>query len=106
ILARAPLFWWRVRAEKLRSARVAELVGAAGARVRYVAPARIGSQQWAPLFASGAAKAAAPVAWPGRRATVAPERRDGGYWFLSAEGGGVAAIREATGTGAGTRLAV
>jgi len=107
ILARSPLFWLRVRGPAaIDPARLAERIGALGAAVRYVAPARHGAQQWAPPFTVSRGDATASYAWVERPVTIGAERQDAGYWFLSGEGGGVAASREATGTGAGTRLAV
>lgn len=107
LLARPPLFWARAQcASPIEAARVAALAAEVGASVRYVAPARVGSQAWAPRLRVRRADFARPTSWAARPVTSGEERADGGFWFLAAEGGGVAAMREATGTGAGTRLAV
>lgn len=111
LLARAPLFWLRVRAPaEVDPAWLAATLAAPGlTTVRYVTSARHGSQDWAPRFELDPAlpHAATPSAdWQPRPASTGPERRDGGHWFLADEGGGIAVIRELTGTAAGTRLAV
>lgn len=109
ILVRPPLFWLRVRAgEALAPARVAAALAEAGVAVRYVTPARFGTQRWAPALRVDRAPRARPPprAWPVRPETTGPEERDGAFWFLAAGGGGVDADRAVTGTGAGTRLAV
>lgn len=123
ILAIPPLFWLRVRAERSLSLGAA---GAAlrgiGAGVRYVAPARGGSQRWAPPLrvsraprkdarsakghGSGAAVVEPAETWAVRAETPASELRGDGHWFLGSEGGGAGVDRTVTGAGAGTRLAV
>ncbi|HPH03057.1 MAG TPA: HD-GYP domain-containing protein, partial [Spirochaetota bacterium] len=111
LLARAPIFWLRVRAPaEVDPAWLAATLAVPGlTTVRYVTSARHGSQDWAPRFELDPAlpHAATPSAdWQPRPASTGPERRDGGHWFLADEGGGIAVIRELTGTAAGTRLAV
>lgn len=107
ILARPPLFWLRVTSpEPLDVDGVAAALAGLGGRVRYVAPSQVGSQAWAPALKVPRAAVARPEGWAVRGDTTAPEPRDGGHWFLSSEGGGVATERAATGTGAGSRLAV
>lgn len=107
ILARPPLFWLRVRAEAaLDPAAVARALREAGAIVRYVAPACAGSQRWAPPLRGGRAAEARPSVWRARPETVGAEPSGPGAWFLGADGGGIDADRAATGTGAGTRLAI
>lgn len=107
VLDRAPLFWLRVRApEPIDPGQLAAAFRALGAPPRYVASARFGSQQWAPALGAIPPASADPAAWPARPSSTAPEPRGDGYWFLGAEGGGAAVIREDTGSGAGTRLAV
>lgn len=101
-----PIHWVRVRGPAtLDPARAAEIAGSI-AEVRYVAPADHGTQAWAPPLELDASDRARASAWRAREATRAEERFDGGRWFLAAEGGGVAAIHEVTGTGVGARVAV
>ena len=107
VLARPPLFWLRmVSLEALDADRLTAALAGLGGGVRYVTPASVGSQAWAPPLVASRADVATPSGWAARGATDGPEPRGGGRWFLGREGGGVAAERAATGTGAGTRLAV
>lgn len=107
ILARPPLFWLRVTSsEPLDVDRLAAALSGLGGGVRYVTPSQLGSQAWAPALRTPRAAVARPEGWAVRGDTTAAESRDGGHWFLSSKGGGVATERAATGTGAGSRLAV
>lgn len=105
-LACPPIFWLLVRSAQALDARwLARVLRAEGVGVRYVASAHVGSQAWAPLLSARGRCAREPVAWAPREPTTAAEPRDGGFWFLGADGG-VDADRQAISTGAGTRLAV
>ncbi len=118
VLARAPLFWVRVRSPgPLRRDDLVHALVDADVPVRYVASTLRGSLALPePLELDGAADAA-PTTWRRRGATrahratrpsdgPASERRaSDGLWFLDAAGG-VAIDRAHCGVGAGTRLAV
>ncbi len=108
LVARAPLFWARVRGSSPLSAEdLAARLGAAGVRYRYVTPAGAPSMALAPALDLLAAPAARADGWRARRGRPTqggPTRS--GDWFLHGGGGGVNVDRRVCGTGAGTRLAV
>ncbi|MGH7270496.1 MAG: hypothetical protein ACREJ3_08695, partial [Polyangiaceae bacterium] len=108
LIARAPLFWTRVRAKgHVPAADVAAALAGSGLDVRYVTSARLGTMRIPPPLDFSAAVPVRDVAWVVRRARPLPPtpERDG-QWFLGKEGGGVNVVRSICGTGAGTRLAV
>ncbi len=119
LLARAPLFWTRVRGPRgATPGEVAALL--AGMPVRYVVSAHDESMTPAPPLAFSRAQraglardlAAGPLAWPAfppqalaPSQALPPESAAAGHWFLG-DGGGICLTRSVCGTGAGTRLAV
>ncbi len=105
VLAIPPLFWLRVRGPSPLSEAGVAAIGAGLGEVRYVTSTQRGSQAWAPPFVASAGSAQGE-GWAVRPASIEGAAPDGGHWFLSSEGGGVAVRREVTGTGSGARLAV
>lgn len=110
ILARAPLFWTRVRFdEPADRAAITARLGAIEAGLRYLASAEAPDLALGePLDLRGAATARAdawPVA-PARGAIPEATATAAGAWFLRDGEGGVAVDRARSGGGGGTRLAV
>jgi hypothetical protein len=109
LVARAPLFWTRVRSSARATPNdVAARLSKLG--VRYVASAQGETMLAAPALAISEAQRARPSSggdrWTARLvARTHPESTAGGRWFLG-DGGGVVVDRRVCGTGAGTRLAV
>lgn len=107
LLARAPLFWSRVRSpvEATRT-EVAAALARASVPVRYVASALRGSMVVPPPLDMTEAPAATATDWRTNRARPVPLTSvEGGHWFLGAAGG-IRVDRRVCGTGAGMRLAV
>jgi hypothetical protein len=109
LIARAPLFWARVRASMHGSPEaVTERLVKAGIDLRYVTAARTGTMAMAPAIdLTGVPTAQASDSWRVQPARPIPHVSSyEGHWFLGNEGGGVRVDRRVCGTGAGTRLAV
>jgi hypothetical protein len=108
LIARAPLFWARLRASARASAEaIGERLRAGGFAFRYVASAHLGSMAVGPPLDLSDTPAADASGWAVRPSRpVAPGPASEGQWFLGDEGGGVRVDRRVCGTGAGTRLAV
>jgi hypothetical protein len=107
LIARAPLFWCRVRATgPLPFEAVADALAGAGIGVRYVASARAGSMALGPALDVAKAPVAEAGRWSVHPARSTPAVPSEGHWFLGDEGGGVRVDRRVCGTGAGTRLAI
>jgi hypothetical protein len=113
LVARAPLFWFRVRSPlSLRRDDLARALVECDIPVRYVASACEGSLAAPePLDIVGAALAE-PTSWSprgvspkGAAEAVRSANADDGFWFLDSDGG-VSVERANCGTGAGTRFAV
>lgn len=107
LIARAPLFWTRVRsAVTATRSDVARALAAAGVPVRYVASAKRGSVAVVPRLAWSGVARAEPVAWRAQRARapIPEDPQTLGRWFLRDHG--VAVDRARCGVGTGTRLAV
>jgi hypothetical protein len=108
IIARAPLFWARVRSP--RHVPIDDVTRRLdGLEVRYVVDAHRETMTPAPaltLTKEQRARIASGIDWPVRKESrEAPTSKASGRWFL-AEGGGVNLDRAVCGTGVGTRLAV
>jgi hypothetical protein len=108
LVARAPLFWARVRAsEPLAGEALGEKLARAGVDVRYVTSARTGSMAVAPSLDLSTAPPVQPSGWRVQSPRPVPAASSyEGQWFLGDSGGGVRVDRRICGTGAGTRLAV
>jgi hypothetical protein len=105
LLARAPLFWSRVRVEPPQSSdAIARALSVAGIQVRYATSSAAASVALAPQPDFSATRRAEPRDWAGRAARSRPEERTPGRWFLDRMG--VDVDRSVCGTGAGVRLAV
>ncbi len=108
LLARAPLYWTRVRSATVRIMRadVAEILSRARIAVRYLASARVGTMALPPSLDFADAPPVHGAGWRVRRQrSLAVAPTSGGLWFLG-EGGGIRMDRAVCRTGAGTRLAV
>jgi hypothetical protein len=108
LIARAPLFWTRVRSSASRStSEVAGILSRAGVAVRYATPSRGGRMDLPPPLDLSACERAGATSWRSRPARpVPPGSNSTGHWFLGETGGGIRVDRRVCGTGAGTRLAV
>jgi hypothetical protein len=107
LLARAPLFWSRVRGPVAVSEdALAGAIAEAGIPIRYVASARTASLKLPPALDLSRAPPAQPQAWRSRAARpTSATPASPGDWFLG-DGGGVRVDRKICGTGSRTRLAV
>src|SRR5580693_10447744 len=110
LVARAPLFWTRLRSPAGTSLtsppHVHDLLVDAAIEVRYVASARVGSMFFPPALRWTDEDRATAGGWTARAARPLPEDAPSeGHWFLG-EAGGVRVDRRICGTGCGTRLAV
>ncbi len=107
LIARAPLFWCRVRAAApLSPDAVADAVAAAGIDLRYVASSRVGSMALGRTLGVANAPVAEATRWSVHPARPTPAVSTEGDWFLGHDGGGMRVDRRVCGTGSGTRLAV
>jgi hypothetical protein len=107
LIARAPLFWSRVRAAApISPEAVADALSGAGIDVRYVAFTQTGSTELGPTLDLAQAPFAEAVGWSVHPARPWPAASTEGHWFLGNKGGGLRIDRRVCGTGAGTRLAV
>jgi len=109
LLARAPLFWTRIRGDRTLTPELLRTsLERAGIAVRYVSSSLFASGALAPPVSATPEMRVRPcdAEWPtrtwGRAAAEAPRAS---RWFLAAETG-LAVDRARCGTGAGTRLAV
>jgi hypothetical protein len=107
LLARAPLYWTRVRSSAHATLLdVTSVLSGSGIPVRYVAWAGTGSASLPPPLDFSDAPPARASEWGSRRARpVPPASASCGHWFLRDQGG-VRVDRRICGSGAGTRLAV
>jgi hypothetical protein len=108
VLARAPLFWTRIKMGRGRRRNEVEaLLVRSGIPVRYVASSCRQTVRVAPPLDLGVCAPARAAEW-----SIAPppgpcvDPPSAGRWFLRDEPGGLAVDRAVCGTGHGTRLAV
>ncbi len=107
LIARAPLFWTRVRgAASASRLQVCSLLARSRVHVRYVASGVAGAMSVPPTLHWSDDDVARGLDWPVHGPRPVPPASDyEGHWFLR-EGGGASVDRRLCGTGAGTRLAV
>jgi hypothetical protein len=106
LVARPPIFWWRLRAhDGVRRAAVFQRLQAAGIEPRYVASALRPSLVVPPRLRFEKDWRCSADSWSIRRGTPKPDPDSPGRWFLRAASG-VAVDRNHLGAGSGTRLAV